>query len=233
MSIVFVLTDKGWKDEQSLKSGDGVYCFDPKCWGLDFTTIDEMVDVSNQLTYKLVNRQTNYTAYVNQDSHVHIVNDLTNVCYPSDINSVTARYLDVGVYIPCSFKCVTDNVRQTSPHSNTNFARQVKMRDIGLVDFDMSPAYARQLIDAWKTQYQRLNAVDYNQASMIQMVALKGGYCSKIEPEIGFVVKVIDVPFVRVTDIKISDSVKINRHFYHNGIPISVVRLVDGQVMIG
>ena len=232
MSIVFVLTDKGWKDERTIKRGMNVYCFNPSTNSLDLQTVTNVVDVSGYDTYKVYNRQSLYKTYVNDHVGLIAVNDVSGQCYPTSISGiVVARTQLIETYIPSIIKNISSNVRQNDP--NRNWDRDVKLREIGTLHFDLSQKGAAMYINKWRSQYQRLNAVDYNQALMLQLVALKSGRLSVIEREVGFNVRLLEPSYYRVTDIEKSDSVKINRMFECEKGMMFPIHQIDGQVMLG
>ena len=232
MSVVFVLTDKGWKDERSIKPGINVYCFDPSSNSLDLQLVVDVVDVSNYITYKVYNRQSLYKTYVNDHIGVIAVNDVSGQCYPTTISGINiGRSQLIETFIPSVIKNISNNVRQNDP--KRNWDHDVKLREIGTLHFDLSRQGAAAYINKWRSRYQRLNAVDYNQALMLQLVALKSGRLSPIEREVGFNVRLMEPNYYRVTDVEKSDSIRINRMFEGQKGVLFPIHQIDGQVMIG
>ena len=232
MSVVFVLTNKGWRNEQDITTKEQVYCFDPKTKGLDLQPVKAIYDISGYDTWHVYNRLTNYGTYVNENTGIVLIDEMNQRCYQTTVAAIDQRRSMMDeVYIPSRIECVNKTVRQIIP--NRQYERDVKLREIGMWHFDFDRQYAKDYINKWKTHHQRLNAVDYNQAVMIQLVALKSGKLSSIEHEIGFNVKLVDAEYTRVTDASVSSSIKITRRFEGEKGTLVPIRQINGKTMIG
>ena len=143
-------------------------------------------------------------SYVNEHLGLVAINDVTEQCYHTTIANIEfSRSQLMETYVPTMIRYIGPNVRQTTP--DHKWDHDVKRREIGMFHFDLSCKFAAAYVDKWQAHYRRLNAVDYNQTSMLQLVVLKSGKLSSIEQEIGFVVKPIETKFSRITDIEKTD----------------------------
>ena len=235
MGIVFVLTDKGWKYQNSITKDDLVYSYNVAISGLDLTPIDNIVDVSQYKTYHLWNRNTKYGTYCNEQGSIALVKQTDNTSYNATIGAAIDHYYEYKINIPSSIKCVSSNVPNITPSQKdfVSYVRNIKLRDVGFVHFEMSKQHAAAFIQNWSTEYHRLNAVDYNQALMLQLVALKSGKLSSIEQEIGFNVRLLDKNDVSITDVVQSTDITIDRLFVYQDNVIHPIYQINGQVFIG
>ena len=234
MSVVFVLTDKGWKDQDAVTTNNSLYCYDIATGSIELCPIDSIKDVSNEQTFYVYNRDMKYGTYCSESCDLALFNDHSLLPYTSPLKDVQTKYYEFDIFLPGRIKATSntlENVKYDSTMRN-RFTKDVKMRSVGMFHFDLDPNAALSFLDQWKTQYQRLNAVDYNQAMMLQLIMLKGGYFSKIEQEIGFVVKRYDREKVAITNIELSSQIEITSAFYKDGKQIHPICQIKDSVVI-
>ena len=234
MSTVFVLTDKGWQDQDAVTTDHSVYCYDIQTGNMDLCNVTSVKDVSKYQTYYFYNRNINYGTYCNGAGNVALYNAYQGLPYSASVNDVIERFDEYDIPFPCHLKGMSANIRtnyfDTSKYGR--FEKDIKLRRIGLFHFELDVAAVLTFLDQWKNRYQRLNAVDYNQAMMIQMVLLKGGYLSRIKQEIGFNVNPIERDSAIITNVDVSKSVHITQLYYNEDKQLHPICQIKDDVVI-
>ena len=234
MSAVFVLTDKGWKDQEAVTLNHSVYCYDVRTSNMDLCKVTSIKDVSDHQTFYLYNRDINYGTYCNGASAMALYNGYQGISYDANIGDVKDRYMEYDILLPCHLDGLSTNIRSNyfDPQQYSRFEKDVKLRSVGLFHFEIDTAASLSFLDQWKNRYQRLNAADYNQAMMLQMILLKGGYLSRITQDIGFDVVPLEKESVVITNVDVSKRTQITQTFFNNEQQLHPICNISGDVVV-
>lgn len=230
-----ILTSGGFKPHRDLKSNDGVFAVDAD-GNVELTYIDKWVTQRKAPTYKIYNRTTGNTVYANAASLIYAVSvfDKAKTVQQLTANDVNDQYLSNKIYgyNRISFKsCDIDR-----DFEYTDLVQAVKNRRLNNSYFD-NVATAMNVLDLWQQYHGNLNAIDYNQGLLLQMLVTRTGYMSRLINQHGFNVNTFidDQDTFAITDIDTvnDDHLKITVVPYDiNGNQLHLIYQMDGTTFV-